>query len=68
MSMFDMFRKKKSPVSQPQTEEIEDLEEYVVTEYVPLKFSMTGDLLRRQREEEIRNKYCNHSVGVESTI
>ena len=61
MSIFDIFQKKNAtpPAAEPQDEEIE---EYEVATFVPKKLPMTGDLLRRQREDEIRKKYCRPTI------
>lgn len=61
MSILKIFRKKPAtaPAAEPQDEEIE---EYEVATFVPKKLPMTGELLRRQREDEIRKKYCRPTV------
>ena len=61
MSMFNIFQKKNSSglTAEPQDEKIE---EYVVATFIPKKISMTSELLRRQREDEIRKKYCKPSI------
>ena len=55
MKMFKIFRKESASELQLRDEE---LEEYEVATFVPLKIMMTDDLLRRQREDSIRKKYC----------
>lgn len=61
MSIFNIFQKKPStePAAESQDEKIE---EYEVATFIPKKISMTGELLRRQREDEIRKKYCKPSI------
>lgn len=61
MSIFNIFQKKNStePAAEPQDEKIE---EYEVATFIPKKIPMTGELLRRQREDEIRKKYCKPSI------
>lgn len=61
MNIFNIFQKKPAttPAAEPQDEEIE---EYEVATFVPNKLPMTGELLRRQREDEIRKKYCRPTV------
>lgn len=61
MSILNIFQKKPATATatEPQDEEIE---EYEVATFVPKKLPMTGELLRRQREDEIRKKYCRPTV------
>jgi hypothetical protein len=65
MRLFDIFQKNTAPAMPDpsmQSEQQGDGEEYVVETFVPKKIPMTGELLRRQREEEIRKKYCRPTV------
>ncbi len=57
MSILKIFQKNPAtaPAAEPQ-------EEYEVATFVPKKLPMTGELLRRQREDEIRKKYCRPTV------
>lgn len=61
MGIFDMFRRK-TPLVEPEDE----LEDFIAVSLVPCKLYMTAELIRRRREEELRNKYCNPAgkVGV----
>ena len=59
MSILNIFQKK--PATAPAAQD-EEIEEYEVATFVPKKLPMTGELLRRQREDEIRKKYCRPTV------
>lgn len=73
MSVFDLFRKKTVSNPMPATPaehtagERED-DEFVVATLVPRKIPMTADMMRRQREEELRKKYCTSSVQTGAVI
>jgi len=55
MNFFNQFQ-------EPENELQDETEEYVVAAFIPRKIPATEELIRRQREEEIRKKYCNPSV------
>lgn len=63
MSIFNLFKKNKG--TSAQTTEIgfnEDSEEdYIVPRFFPNKIYMTEMLIRKQKIEEIRKKYCTHT-------
>lgn len=52
-----LFQKKDVPAP-PVVPVQDEMEEYKVATFLPKKIPMTRDILRRQREEEIRSKYC----------
>lgn len=60
MGLFDILKKKK-PLSEKQIINENDdgeFEEYVVASFTPRKITLTSDLIRREREADIRKKYC----------
>jgi len=61
---LNIFQKKPAPVPTPQAqnEPHKEIEEYTVATFVPRKIPMTSELLRRQREEEILEKYCKPTI------
>lgn len=62
MSILNLFNKKPLSVTDETTEPQEQDEEYIVDTFQPRKVPMTTELLMRQREEEMRKKYCHNSV------
>lgn len=64
MGLFDILKKKK-PLPEKQIgneNDDEEFEEYVVASFTPKKFTLTSDLIRRERETDIRKKYCLPNV------
>lgn len=60
MSIFNLFQKKNESTSVQTTEINENSEEdYIIPRFFPNKIYMTEMLIRRQKTEEIRKKYCN---------
>lgn len=57
MSLLKFFRR-----NAEQNKEDEEVEEYEVAVFTPLVISMTNDLARRRREEELWSKYCRSST------
>lgn len=60
MGLFDRFRTWGNPTVEVQDRDDED--DYVVETLVPTKVPNTTGMLLRQREEELRRKYCKPSV------
>lgn len=56
MSLLDKF--KKSSASTLQSND-EDIDEYEIPSFKPKDFLITSEILRRKREDELRDRYCN---------
>jgi len=61
---LNIFHNKSAPVPTllAQSEPQGNIEDYAVATFVPRKIPMTGELLRRKREEEILEKYCKPTI------
>lgn len=62
MSLFDRFHIRRGASKGNESQEQADEDEFVIATLVPCKVPNTAEMQRRQREEELRRKYCNPSV------
>lgn len=64
MGIFKKFQKRNEPKRGEET----GAEEYELATFSPRKFPMTKELYRRQKEDELRKKYCGKTVKNNDTI
>lgn len=63
MSLFDRFHRRRGRASKGEgPQEQADEDDFVVAVLVPSEVPKNAEILRRQREEELRRKYCNPSA------
>lgn len=65
MGLFNRLHKRDVPEVK---EEGMGAEEYKLSPFAPRKFPMTKELRRRQREDELRKKYCGKASKTNNMI